>query len=109
MSIILSEITQSYQQAASHWQPYLFPAAQHLFGMLATIEIAWSGLLWAMNRNDVESLWVEFFKKMLTIGFFYTFRVLSKWVQVHPTFQGFIRVIFSIKASVSHRLSCNHY
>lgn len=72
MSTILSEITQNYQQAANNWQPYLFPVAQHLFGMLATIEIAWSGLLWAINRNDVESLWVEFFKKMLTIGFFYT-------------------------------------
>src|SRR5690349_6705751 len=72
MSTILSEITQNYQQAANNWQPYLFPVAQHLFGMLATIEIAWSGLLWAINRNDVESLWVEFFKKMLTSGFFYT-------------------------------------
>ncbi len=91
MSTILSEIVQNYQQAASQWQPYLFPVTQHLFGMLAMIEIAWSGLLWAMNQQDVESLWLEFFKKMLTIGFFYTLLTHAE-VWLPAIIQSFIKI-----------------
>jgi type IV secretion system protein TrbL len=81
MSTILTDITQSYQQATSVWHGYLFPVAQHLFGMLATIEIAWSGVLWAMYKSEESSLWIEFLKKMLTIGFFYTVLVNSQtWI-----------------------------
>lgn len=91
MSTVLTEITQSYSQAASHWHTFLFPVAQHLFGLLATIEIAWSGLLWAINRSDVESLWVEFLKKMLTIGFFYTLLVYAQeWLPA--VIQSFVQV-----------------
>jgi type IV secretion system protein TrbL len=91
MSMILSEITQSYQQATSSWHDYLFPIAQHLFGLLATIEIAWSGILWAMHKTEVESLWVEFFKKMLALGFFYTVLVNSQtWIPA--IIQSFIQI-----------------
>lgn len=81
MSTILTHITQSYEHATQTWHAYLFPIAQHLFAMLATIEIAWSGILWALNRTEVESLWVEFLKKMLALGFFYTILVNSQtWI-----------------------------
>jgi type IV secretion system protein TrbL len=91
MSMILTEITQRYHHAAGNWHTYLFPMAQHLFGLLATIEIAWSGLLWAINRSDVESLWVEFFKKMLTIGFFYTLLVYAE-VWLPMVIQSFVQM-----------------
>src|SRR5215813_4454267 len=77
MSSILNGITQSYHQAVSGWHHYLFPITQHLFGTLAVIEIAWSGILWVLCKQEVESLWVEFLKKMITLGFFYTLLVCS--------------------------------
>lgn len=91
MTAILTQITQSYHQAANQWHAYLFPAAEHLFGLLATIEIAWSGLLWAINRSEMESLWVEFFKKMLTLGFFYTVLLhAEEWLPA--IIQSFVKV-----------------
>jgi type IV secretion system protein TrbL len=91
MSMILTEITKSYQNATSGWHDYLFPIAQHLFGLLATIEIAWSGILWAMNKSEVESLWVEFLKKMLVLGFFYTVLMNSQsWIPA--IIQSFIKI-----------------
>jgi type IV secretion system protein TrbL len=97
MSMILTEITQSYQQATSTWHDYLFPVAQHLFGLLATIEIAWSGVLWAMHKSEESSIWIEFLKKMLTIGFFYTVLINSQtWIPM------IIRSFVQIGAGASH-------
>lgn len=71
MSAILNDITGHYQAATLGWYSYLFPVANHLFGMLAVIEIAWSGLSWALEKQDITSLWVEFLKRIMVIGFFY--------------------------------------
>lgn len=97
MSIILNEIAQSYHQAVSGWHQYLFPIAQHIFGMLAVIEIAWSGIEWSIYKKDVESLWTEFLKKMLLIGFFYTLLVYAQtWIPA------IIRSFMQIGAGASH-------
>lgn len=91
MSTILTSITQSYQQATSGWYSYLFPVAQHLFGMLAVIEIAWSGILWAIHKSEIESLWTECLKKMLTLGFFYTVLIEAQtWVP--DVIQSFMKI-----------------
>lgn len=69
---ILTTLTQQYQAATSGWYNYLFPIANHLFGMLAVIELAWSGIWWALDKSDVTSLWAELLKKIIAIGFFYS-------------------------------------
>jgi type IV secretion system protein TrbL len=71
MTAILNDITQQYQAATVGWYSYLFPIANHLFGLLAVIEIAWSGLSWALEKQDMTSLWVEFLKRIIFLGFFY--------------------------------------
>lgn len=71
MTAILNDITQQYQAATLGWYNYLFPVANHLFAVLAVIEIAWSGVSWALEKQDMGSLWVEFLKRILFIGFFY--------------------------------------
>jgi type IV secretion system protein TrbL len=68
---ILNEIAQSYQSATLGWYGALFPIANRLFGLLAVIEIAWSGLWWALEKQDISSLFSEFLKKIILIGFFY--------------------------------------
>lgn len=72
MSAILNEITQSYQQATIGWYSSLFPVANHLFGILAVIEIAWSGIWWAVEKQEMTSLFTEFLKKIIVLGFFYS-------------------------------------
>lgn len=71
MIAILNDITGQYQTATIGWYSYLFPVANHLFGMLAIIEIAWSGICWALEKQDMTSLWTEFLKRIVYIGFFY--------------------------------------
>lgn len=67
---ILNHITQHYYEATSGWYSHLFPIAHRLFAMLAIIEIAWSGIMWTLQR-DVNGLCTDFLKKILAIGFAY--------------------------------------
>lgn len=71
MAAILNEITQSYHAATIGWYSTLFPAANRLFGILAIIEIAWSGLCWTIEKQELSSLLSEFVRKIIVIGFFY--------------------------------------
>ncbi len=71
MTAILNDITTQYAAATTGWYQYLFPIANHLFATLAVIEIAWSGLSFALEKQDMGSLWVEFLKRIVFIGFFY--------------------------------------
>ncbi len=69
---ILTNITEQYHSATQGWFHYLFPIANKIFATLATIELAWSGIWWALNHNEISSVWAEFLQKILVIGFFYT-------------------------------------
>lgn len=70
-SAILTTITEQYRQAASGWYRHLFEMAVGLFGLLAIIELAWTGVWWAFAKKDIESIWTEFLKKIMVILFFY--------------------------------------
>lgn len=81
MTAILNDITQQYQNATQGWYSYLFPLANHVFASLSIIELAWSGIWWAVEKNDISSLWAEFLKKIVVIGFFYTLLLHAhEWV-----------------------------
>jgi type IV secretion system protein TrbL len=71
MTAILNDITHQYQAATMGWYNYLFPIANHIFASLAVIEIALSGISWTIEKHDISSLWMEFLKRILFIGFFY--------------------------------------
>ncbi len=78
---ILTTITQQYSTATNSWYGALFPIASHLFAMLAIIELAWSGIWWAIEHNEMTSLWTELLKKIMAIGFFYTIMLNSQnWI-----------------------------
>jgi len=68
---LLDQIVTQYHAATISWYSYLFPIASHLFATLAIIELAWSGIWWAVDKSDMSSLWSEFLKKIMFIGFFY--------------------------------------
>lgn len=68
---ILNDITQQFSHATTGWHDYLFPIAQKLFGALAVIEIAWSAIWWSIEKQDVNSLWIEMAKRFFAISIFY--------------------------------------
>lgn len=70
-STSLDNISGSYQDATGGWYSAIFPFAQKLFFILAVIELTWSGLLWALNRDDPGSLLVGLLRKFIALGLFY--------------------------------------
>lgn len=81
MPHLLNDITQQFQSATVGWYGYLFPIANHLFAALAVIEIAWSSIWWALDEGSLTSLWSEFLKRIVSIGFFYAILIHgSTWI-----------------------------
>lgn len=68
---ILTHITEQFHQATTGWHDHLFPIANHLFMTLAIIEITWSAIWWTLEKQEANSLIVEFLKKIVSIGMFY--------------------------------------
>lgn len=85
---ILTEITQQFQHATIGWHDKLFPIANHLFMTLAIIEIAWSAIWWALEKEEAHSLIVEFLKKIVSIGMFYAL-LLNAPVWMNAAIQSF--------------------
>jgi type IV secretion system protein TrbL len=81
MSETINQIAQQYHTATHGWHHYLFPYANKLFASLAVIELAWCGIWWAIEKNDVSSLFAEFLKKIMVIGFFYALLLhANQWI-----------------------------
>jgi len=68
---ILTQIASQYQHATNGWVHYLFPLANKIFATLAIIEIAWAGLWWAIEKNEITALLSEFLRKIIILGIFY--------------------------------------
>ena len=97
MSQILTHITQQYQSATLGWYNTLFPMASHLFGGLAVIELAWSGISWTLEHKDVSLLWSELLKKIISISFFY-----AVLLHAHEWLPAIIKSFMVAGSSASH-------
>ena len=69
---ILNDIGNAYANATVPWLDTLLPMAQRLFLLLATIELIWSGIWWAMATRQDEIVLVRLLRKVVTIMFLYT-------------------------------------
>ena len=56
---ILNDIGNAYANATVPWLETLLPMAQRLFLLLATIELIWSGIWWAMATRQDEIIQVD--------------------------------------------------
>jgi len=65
------QIMEQFSNALPQWQAIGIDLAKQLFVILVVIQIAWSAVLWMLNRNNPSDLLVEFVKKMLIILFFW--------------------------------------
>jgi type IV secretion system protein TrbL len=66
---VLDGIRQTYQAAARGWLPRLVPVAQRLFVVLAGLEFALSGAVWALRRESLDQVAGKFLLKFTLIAF----------------------------------------
>jgi len=66
---ILDAIRDSYHNAARAWLPRLVPVAQRLFVLLAGIEFAVSGAVWALRRESLDDVAAKFLLKFTLVAF----------------------------------------
>lgn len=66
---VLDGIRQTYQTAAQGWLPRLVPVAQRLFVLLAGLEFAVSGAVWAIRRESLDEVAGKFLLKFTLVAF----------------------------------------
>jgi len=66
---VLDAIRDSYHNAARAWLPRLVPVAQRLFVLLAGIEFAVSGAVWALRRESLDDVAAKFLLKFTLVAF----------------------------------------
>jgi type IV secretion system protein TrbL len=66
---ILDGVVRAYGDASSGWLERILPLAQQLFAVLATLEFAVSGLLWAAGRHSLDVVAAALLRKFLVLSF----------------------------------------
>jgi len=69
---ILDGVVQDYGAAASQWLDRILPFAQRTFALLATLELAISGLFWALGREGLDAIAAALLKKFIVIAFLFS-------------------------------------
>lgn len=62
-------IVNQYRDASRIWRPRLIPIAQQLFMLLASIEFAVSGMVWALRRDSLDDIAAKFLLKFTLVAF----------------------------------------
>jgi type IV secretion system protein TrbL len=66
-----SQILDQYRNQRIAWTSNIWPFANTLFGILATIEFAWSAAVMLLEKADFQSWTSALIRKMMWIGAFY--------------------------------------
>jgi len=85
---VLDGIAAQYRDAARLWRPRLLPVAQQLFMVLAGIEFAVSGALWALRRDSLDDIAAKFLLKFTLVAFLLAL-ITSFTTWIPPIVNGF--------------------
>src|SRR5256712_6377868 len=85
---VVDGIAAQYRDAARLWRPRLLPVAQQLFMVLAGIEFAVSGALWALRRDSLDDIAAKFLLKFTLVAFLLAL-ITSFTVWITPIVNGF--------------------
>ncbi len=85
---VLDAIRDSYHNAARGWLTRLMPIAQRLFVLLAGIEFAVSGAVWALRRESLDDVAAKFLLKFTLVAFLLTL-ITSFQYWIPPIVNGF--------------------
>ena len=66
---VLDGIVTQYRDASRQWRPRLLPIAQQLFMVLASLEFAVSGAIWALRRDSLDDIAAKFLLKFTLVAF----------------------------------------
>jgi len=80
-STILNDIVRDYESISATWFGALFPIAQGIFWTLVLIELIWSAIWWAVDREDGLGVVTALIRKVLSIGFFYALLINNDWIR----------------------------
>ena len=76
-----SQILQQYRSFRTNWMTSIWPYANTLFGLLATIEFAWSAAVMALERTDLQSWTAALVRKIMWLGAFYALLLFGRqWI-----------------------------
>lgn len=81
-STILNDIVRDYESITAAWFGALFPIAQAVFWTLVLIELVWSAIWWAVDREDGLGVVTALLRKVLAVGFFYAILLnANSWIR----------------------------
>jgi type IV secretion system protein TrbL len=69
---ILDGVVRGYSDASAGWLERVFPFAQRLFAILATLEFAVSGIFWAVGRDSLDAVAAALLRKFMLLAFLLT-------------------------------------
>ena len=76
-----SAILSQYRDQRTTWFAVIWPYANTLFGILATIEFAWSAAVMLLERSDLQSWTAALVRKVMWIGAFYSLLLYGRiWI-----------------------------
>ena len=93
-----SQIMDQYRAQRITWTTNIWPYANTLFGILATIEFAWSAAVMLLERSDLQSWTSALVRKIMWIGAFYALllngrtwipAIIDSFEQIGQTSSGF--------------------
>jgi P-type conjugative transfer protein TrbL len=85
---VLDGIANQYRDASRLWRPRLIPVAQQLFMLLASIEFAVSGMVWALRHDRLDDIAAKFLLKF-TLTAFLLALITSFTFWIPPIVNGF--------------------
>jgi type IV secretion system protein TrbL len=76
-----SAILNQYRSQRTNWFTAVWPFANTLFGLLATIEFAWSAAVMLLEKSDMQSWTSALVRKMMWLGAFYALLIYGRqWI-----------------------------
>ncbi|MBD3816170.1 MAG: P-type conjugative transfer protein TrbL [Halothiobacillus sp.] len=74
---VFLDLATQFHDATDNWTVTAQNIGYWIFFTLATLEMTWAAALWAMEKDSASSLIVALVRKMMVLGFFYTFLVFA--------------------------------
>jgi type IV secretion system protein TrbL len=74
-----SAILNQYRAQRTTWFTAVWPFANTLFGLLATIEFAWSAAVMLLEKSDMQSWTSALIRKLMWIGAFYALLIYGRY------------------------------
>lgn len=76
-----SAILNQYRAQRTTWFTAVWPFANTLFGLLATIEFAWNAAVMLLEKSDMQSWTSALVRKLMWIGAFYSLLIYGRfWI-----------------------------